>query len=63
MLAIPLDAGRWIGENGPGGFPEESLIQNQTLEEKKVESWRNARWWQLKYVLFSPLLGEDFQFD
>ena len=22
-----------------------------------------ARWWQLKYFLFSPLFGEGFQFD
>ena len=22
-----------------------------------------ARWWQLKYFLFSSLFGEDFQFD
>ena len=23
----------------------------------------SSRWWQLKYFLFSPLFGEDFQFD
>ena len=28
------------------------------LDPKKI-----ARWWQLKYFLFSPLPGEDFRFD
>jgi len=35
----------------------------KSLFQTGISFSKLARWWQLKYVLFSPLFGEDFPFD
>jgi len=37
------------------GIPSHGIINKSCIT--------NTRWWQLKYFLFSPLLGEDSHFD
>ena len=45
------------------------LMEKRCLAETLIllrSAWifqKKSRWWQLKHFLFSPLFGEDFQFD
>ena len=48
----PLSPLGWKGLVGTPRDPGRSLI-----------TIKRTRWWQLKDFLFSPLFGEDFQFD
>ena len=44
---------------GPSSRSGEKSNENEAVEM----IWILSRWWQLKYLLFSPLLGEMIQFD
>ena len=33
------------------------------ISTRSISHYKDPRWWQLKYFLYSPLFGEDFQFD
>ena len=46
----------------PGQGTNETLSWLVWWCDDNSDSWW-TRWWQLKYFLFSPLFGEDFQFD
>ena len=50
---------RWGTENGKTKECSQVIKKGQFSEGKN----RFSRWWFQIFFLFSPLLGEDFQFD
>ena len=54
----------------PASWAMPSMVGTRSVKQLRVEIRatnfpykKKAGWWQLKYFLCSPLLGEDFQFD
>ena len=58
QILIPFHSTHWFSIGTP------NIGRSKSLQDTRIIWIRiYPRWWQLKYFLFSPLPGEDFQFD
>ena len=71
-MVTPREGSRLLPREGNSRTNSKRISSRPTSREAKVgvgrrgrwctASWSKTSWWQLKYFLFSPLVGEDSHF-